>query len=160
MSSYLQSYNKFCGLLLQNLNVTHQFVMSGEANFNLWGAVNKQIFCYWSELNLQQVHGSPLHNPWVTAWCWTVLFGIYCQYFFEDEAGTAVTVNAEYYGTMLWSFLATHLHAEWNIWLQQDGTTAHTAKVNMDLLCAMFGCRFFKYCLSYMCLDRFHLLFE
>jgi hypothetical protein len=43
--------------------------MSDEANFHLCGAVNKQNFRYWSEINLQQMHETPLHSPKVVAWC-------------------------------------------------------------------------------------------
>jgi hypothetical protein len=60
--------------------------------------------------------------------------------FFEDETGTAVTVNVERYGAMLENFLVPQLPAR-DIWFQQDGATAHTAEVNMDLLRAMFGKR-------------------
>jgi hypothetical protein len=42
---------------------------------------------------------------------------------------------------MLENFLISQLSAQRDIWFQQDGTTAHTAEVNMDLLRAMFGNR-------------------
>jgi hypothetical protein len=42
---------------------------------------------------------------------------------------------------MLENFLAPQLAAQWDIWFQQDGATAYTAKVNMDSLRTMFGNR-------------------
>jgi hypothetical protein len=56
-------------------------------------------------------------------------------YFFEDEASRAVTVNSTCYTEMLCTFLETDLQrlgAETqNLWFQQDGATAHTARTAM-----------------------------
>lgn len=43
-----------------------------------------------------------------------------------------VTLNAECYEAMLGNFVALELPAFQDIWFQQDGATAHTAKVNVD----------------------------
>jgi hypothetical protein len=106
----LQFCNEFQGLLLQNPNVIHQMIMSDEANFHLCGAVNKQNICYWSET--QQMHETPLNSPKVVAWCGITSFGIYSPYFFEDETGMAVTVDAECDEAMLGNFLAPQLPAQ------------------------------------------------
>jgi len=64
-------------------------------------------------------------------------------YFFEEN-GQTVTVNAERYVSMLDNFFEPQLEElmeETNmgdIWFQQDGATAHTARVSMTKLRQMF----------------------
>jgi hypothetical protein len=98
-------------MLLQNPNV-NQLIMSDEANFHLCGALNKQNFHYWTEINPQQMHETPLHSPKVVALCGIASFGIYGPYFFEEEAGAAVTANTECYGALFADFLAPQLPAQ------------------------------------------------
>ena len=66
--------------------------------------------------------------------------GIIGPYFFEDSDGHSVTVNANRYMDMLQSFLIPELRARQldNIWFQQDGATAHTARATMTLLRELF----------------------
>jgi hypothetical protein len=53
-------------------------------------------------------------------------------YFFEDEAGRAVTVNSSHYTEMLRTFLKPELQRlgveTHTFWFQQDGAMPHTAR--------------------------------
>jgi len=66
-------------------------------------------------------------------------------YFFEDEAGRAVTVNSAHYTEMLHTFLEPELQRlgveTQTLWLQQDGTTAHTVRTVMRALNEMIPAR-------------------
>ncbi|XP_039292755.1 uncharacterized protein LOC120353366 [Nilaparvata lugens] len=116
---------------------------SDEAHFHLCGAVNKQNFRYWAANNPRQLHERPLNSPKVTVWCAVSQFGVIGPYFFEDDNIT-VTVTSERYVTMLQTFLQPELEELveeqdlGEIWFQQDGATAHTARISMDLLREMF----------------------
>ena len=90
-------------LLEENENAI--IIMSDEAHFNLSGEVNKQNLRYWANENPLNIHEKPLHSERVTVWCAIGIFGIIGPYFFEDENGATVTVNAERYIHMLNTFL-------------------------------------------------------
>ena len=57
-------------------------------------------------------------------------------YFFENEAGNAVTVNGVQYRNMLTEFLWPQLGGMdmEDMWFQQDGATCHTARETSELL--------------------------
>ena len=63
-------------------------------------------------------------------------------YFYEGDDGVSVTVNAEPYNHMLETFFLPELRIRnWNMaraWFQQDGATAHTARLSMNTLSAAF----------------------
>jgi hypothetical protein len=69
-------------------------------------------------------------------------FGLISPYFFEDNAGAAVTVTSNHYVEMLCNFLEPELRHRridlCTIWLQQDGATAHTVRALMNVLREMF----------------------
>jgi transposase len=118
-------------------------IMSDEAHFHLNGEVNKQNFRYWSTDNPCNIHEKPLHTERVTVWCAIGNFGIIGPYFFENEHGATVTVNAERYIHMLNNFLRPQLrrrrlHNVEHVYFQQDGATPHTARVSMDVVRRMF----------------------
>ena len=52
-------------------------------------------------------------------------------------------MNAERYKVMLETFLCIELtsSSENVLWLQQDGATAHTAEISMQVLMAILPCR-------------------
>nr|CAH7730013.1 unnamed protein product [Callosobruchus chinensis] len=52
--------------MLDRISSRSTFFSSDEAHFHLSGAVNQQIFRYWSDKNPQQLHEKPLHSPKVT----------------------------------------------------------------------------------------------
>jgi hypothetical protein len=66
-------------------------------------------------------------------------------YFFEDEAGRAVTVNSACYTEMLSTFLEPVLQRlgveNQTLWFHQDGATAHTARSAKQVLNEMFPAR-------------------
>jgi hypothetical protein len=66
-------------------------------------------------------------------------------YFFEDEAGWAVTVNSARYTEMLRTFLEPELQRlgveTQTLWFQQDGAKAHTAMTAIRVLNEMFPAR-------------------
>lgn len=89
--------------------------------------------------NPRQLHERPLHSPRVTVWCAVGNCGVYGPYFFEEE-GQTVTVNSARYVQMLQHFLQPKLAAlgNRNVWFQQDGATAHTARNSMAVLRELF----------------------
>lgn len=115
--------------------------MSDEAHFHLSGYVNKQNFRYWAAENPHFLHQKPLHSEKVTVWCAVSRNGIIGPYFFEDNDGHAVTVNSERYVNMIETFLTNEIDVNESTWFQQDGATAHTARISMAALRHLFGDR-------------------
>lgn len=113
-------------------------ITSDEAHFHLDGNVNKQNCRYWASDNPRELHQQPLHSEKVTVWCALSKVGIIGPYFFENQRGQALVINSERYVAMLREFFIPYLEEnEWdinNIWFQQDGATAHTARVSVDVL--------------------------
>ncbi|GBL82575.1 hypothetical protein AVEN_263665-1 [Araneus ventricosus] len=110
-----------------------------EARFHLSGCVNKQNFHYWALNNPRQIHERPLHSERVTVWCAVADSGVIGPYPFEEN-GKAVTVTSARYVDMLRNFLQPKLYEHGNlaVWFQQDGATALTAGISIDLLKEMF----------------------
>ena len=75
-------------------------------------------------------------------WCAISAQGIIGPYFFEGDDGVSVTVNVESYNHMLETFFLLEMRRRnWNMvtaWFQQDGATAHTARLSMNTLRAAF----------------------
>ena len=132
---------QFCESILEILNEEMVIMMSDEAHFQLDGTVNKQNCRYWSSENPQVLHQRPLHSQKVTVWCGVAQFGIIGPYFFEEDNST-VTVTSARYIEMLNRFLLPELRRRrvnmQQIWFQQDGATAHTARASMQVLCDIF----------------------
>jgi len=74
-------------------------------------------------------------------WCCISKLGIVGPYFFEEE-GIAVTVTSARYVEMLNNFLRSELERRQvnirDIWFQQNGATAHTARASMAVVRQMF----------------------
>lgn len=134
-----QSRTEACEIILENLPPDAVVFFSDEAHFHLCGSVNKQNFRYWSENNPQVVYEKPLHSERVTVWCALSRRGIIGPHFFEED-GNVVTVNSNRYADMISEFFGPALQqrAFENVWFQQDGATAHTARISMDILRQMF----------------------
>lgn len=136
----------FCNTMLHMLNETPDIInllmMSDEAHFHLSGYVNKQNMRFWSTDNPRDLHEQPLHSPKVTVWCGVTRSRIIGPYFFE-EGNRTVTVTAERYVNMLQHFVIPELHRigvdSRNVYLQQDGATAHTARISMAVVRETFG---------------------
>ena len=97
---------------------------------------------HWSAKNPRQLHQTPLHCQRVTVWCAISSVGIIGRYFFEENE-RAVTVNAARYREMIEEFFLPHLEEMdvGDVWFQQDGATAYTARAPMELLREHFsGC--------------------
>jgi hypothetical protein len=119
----------------------NNLLMKDEIHFHLTGAMNEQNFRYWSMENPQELHQQPLHSSKVTVWCAVSSFGIIGSYFFQDDNGQAITVNAECYTNMLEHFLAPRINClpqREALWFQQDGATAHTAHISMTAIRNLF----------------------
>jgi hypothetical protein len=116
--------------------------MSDEEIFSLTGSVNKQNCRYWVPTNPHQLYERLLHSPQDVVWCATSAQGIIGSYFFEGDDDFSVTVNAERYNHMLETFFLPEMRCrKWNmarVWFQQDGATAHMARLSMNTLRAAF----------------------
>jgi hypothetical protein len=100
-----------CKVLLNTLdndNLTH-VLMADEAKLHDCGNVNSQNCHYWATKNSRDIHQKPLHSKKVIVWCGVASFGVIGPFFFEDEAGKAVTVNSACYTDMLRTFLELEL---------------------------------------------------
>lgn len=84
-----------------------------------------------------------MHPQKVTVWCGFWAGGVIGPYFFENEAGDAVTINGARYRVMLQDFLWQQLDDfdEEDVWFQQDGATSHTAGETIQLLHTRFPAR-------------------
>jgi hypothetical protein len=128
---------------LNEEDVINILLTTYEAHFHLSGSVNtKQNFCFWAAGNPHERHQRPLHSDKVTVWCGVAFFGLIGPYFFEDSAIAAVTGTSDCYLEMLYNFLEPELRRRGidlrNIWFQQDGATARTARVSMNVVREMF----------------------
>ena len=116
---------------------------SDEAHFHLNGVVNRQNFRYWGSEKPEEIAERPLHSPKCTAWCAMSTHGIIGPFWFEDNYGDAVTVNAERYRQILakfWSSLRRIRSVDRaDQWFQQDGATPHTATATLGWLRNKFG---------------------
>lgn len=123
-------------LAATDANFWQEIIMSDEAHFCLNGTVNKQNCRFYATENPQLVHEEPLHDQKVTVWCGICANRVIGPYFFEDERGATVTVNGARYRTMIEDFLMPIVEANGleHYWFQQDGATAHTARITIDLL--------------------------
>lgn len=106
------------------------------------GSVNKQNCRYWAAENPRELHQRPLHSEKVTVWCAVSRLGVIGPYFFEDAQGAIVTVNSERYIAMLENFFIPEFRRRGidtrNVWFQQDGATAHTARASMEVVRRIF----------------------
>ncbi|PNF24616.1 hypothetical protein B7P43_G03069 [Cryptotermes secundus] len=120
-----------CEALLETLPPDALVFFSDEAHFHLFGYVNKQNMRYWSANNPRELHERPLHSNKVTVWCALSRVGVIGPYF---------TVNSQQYVDMVKFFFEQALEEMHlgNIWFQQDGTMAHTARASMTVLRTKF----------------------
>jgi len=108
-----------------------KIIMSNEAHFSLNGTVNKQNCRFYANENSQLIQEEPLHDQRVTVWAGICAERIIGPFFFEDDAGAAVTVTGERYRAMITNFfmpILTDKNMD-NFWFQQDGATAHIATI-------------------------------
>ncbi|PNF14835.1 hypothetical protein B7P43_G05357, partial [Cryptotermes secundus] len=122
-----------CETLLETLPPDALVFFSDEAHFHLSGYANKKIMRYWSGNNPRELHERPLHSHKVTVWCELSRVGVTGPYFSEED-NHAVTVNSQRYVDRI---KTEEMHLG-NVWFQQDGATAHTARASMTVLRAKF----------------------
>jgi hypothetical protein len=119
--------------------------MMDEANFHLCGKINSQNWPYWATENPRDIHQKHLYSEKIIDWCGVASLEAIGSYFFEDEAGRAVTVNSARYTEMLHTFLEPELQRlgveTHTRWFQQDGATAHNARTAIRVLNEMFPAR-------------------
>ena len=115
-------------------------IMSDEAHFYLTGHVSKQNCRYWSADNPTIIHEHPLKPRKVTAWCGMTCERIICPYFFEDDNGRTVTVTGDSYRKYIQKYLLPETRdLDMNeMWFQQDGAPAHTARVTIEIRKSIF----------------------
>jgi hypothetical protein len=87
----------------------NQVFVTNEANFHVCGYVSSQNCRYWVTENPRDIRQELLRSEQVIVWCLVASFGFIGPYFFEDEAGRAVTVNSARYIEMLRTFLEPEL---------------------------------------------------
>lgn len=121
--------------------VINNLIMGDEAHFHLNGFVNKQNMRFWGTTNPRIIHQRCLHPVKVTVWCGVHTERVLGPYFFEDDAESALTVNGERYREMLVNFVRPEVENMPEVWWQQDGATAHTARQTIELLRQIFGRR-------------------
>ena len=82
------------------------------------------------------IHEKALHAQRATVWRGFWAGRVIGPYFFENDAGNAVTVNGVHYRNMITEFLWPQLDGMdmEGMWFQQDGATCHTACETMELL--------------------------
>ena len=104
---------------------------SEEAHFHLSGSVNKQNMRYWSPENPRELYQRPLHALRVTVWCALSRVSIIGPWFLEENE-QAVSVTSDRYVNMINECFLPALNQMGveNVWFQQDGATAHTARIN------------------------------
>ena len=108
---------------------------SNEVYFHLSGSANNQNMRCWSPENPRELHQRPLHALRVTVWCALSRVGIIGPWFFEENK-QVVSVTFDSYASMINEyFLPTvnQMGVE-NVWFQQDGAMAHTARASITVL--------------------------
>lgn len=123
-------------ILEQPADFANKIIFSDEAHFHLDGFVNRQNCRIWGSENPRMIYQKAMHPQRVTVWCALWSGGIIGPFFFENEDGSAVTVNGERYRAMITQFLVPHLEAIDldDMWFQQDGATCHTARETLTIL--------------------------
>lgn len=135
---------EFCErLLTMTWSDNVEIFFSDEAHFELNGSVNKQNMRYWSQDNPERFVTKQLHSAKVTVWCAISKKRIIGPFFFENENGRTVSVDANRYEDMLKSFFFLQMRQKRvrirNTWFQQDGATPHTTNSVLDCLKKKFG---------------------
>jgi hypothetical protein len=104
-----------------------------EAWFHLSGYVNSQNSRFWSSENAHLFHEVPLHSQKIGCWCAISRKRIVGPIFFSEFSET---VTAEKYEEIILQFIS--MLNERFCWLQQDGTTSHTANSTVEMLTQFF----------------------
>jgi hypothetical protein len=126
-------HREFVNWVLENQKVdgifSKKIIFSDEAHFQLDGYMNTQNCRIWGAENPRVIHEKPSHARAIV-WCGFWAGRVMGPYFFENEAGNAVTVNGVHYHNMITEFLWPQLDIMdmEDMWIQQVGATCHTAR--------------------------------
>nr|CAI5829300.1 unnamed protein product [Callosobruchus analis] len=131
---------RFQQLCREGNNFLNRLIMSDEAH-HLNGFVNKQNSRFWGTESPRIIHEREVHPIKCIVWCGVTSQCIIGPFFFEGEYSNAETVTRERYRDMLQHFLQLALENMPEMWFQQDGATARTARATMELLREIFGHR-------------------
>jgi transposase len=129
----------FCDWLIEVTDHDPNFLdncfFSDESWFHLNGYVNSQNMRLWSGENLHPTIQKTLHSQKLGVWAAMSAKRIVVVFF-------DTTVNGEVYRGFIDQFVGTMTEDEiLSAWFQQDGATAHTAKVTLQHLENYFGQR-------------------
>ena len=115
---------------------------SDEANFHLSGHINKQNMRFWGLSKPDPIAEKPLSTEKLVVWCAITPTIVIGPYFYEDDSGATVTVNAERYLYMLKRYYLPNIrrHRKQNKAIfQQDGAPPHYANIVKYWLRDTFG---------------------
>ena len=89
---------------------------------------------YSSPENLRELHQRPLHALRVTVWCALSRVGKIAPWFLEENE-QAVSVTSDCYVNMINECFLPALNQMGveNVWFQQEGATAHTARASITV---------------------------
>lgn len=140
--SDLQSRINYCNWFQNFLSDSGEDILdvtlfSDEAWFYLSGYVNSQNTRIWSTENPHEFKEISLHPQKVGVWCGLSRKRIIGPIFFDE------TINAERYRTHILEPFVSQLN-ETELeqgWFQQDGATAHTARLSLNFLESIFANR-------------------
>lgn len=130
----------FCNALLDlvknNSGIVNTLLMSDEAHFHVSGYMNKQKYRYWAPNNRHELHHCPLHSAKSDSVVCSLLLWHYWSLFLWDWGG----MYSKRYKVMSEIFLRIELHPRQQdlLWPQQDGATAQTAEISMQVLRTRF----------------------
>ena len=120
---------------------------SDEAHFHLNGSINNHNNIFWGSEPPKEITERQLKGPKVTAFvAYNARHGLLGPYWFEDDRGQTVTINAERYreivnqfhGDLTASLTPGQLRMAW---FMQDGATPHTAGATIAHLQQLFNNR-------------------
>ena len=137
--------NDFCNWFLEQPENFHRRV--------IWG--DEKWFCLNPKPNRQNFRTWSLHNPHnfmdlkeqggQKVMCFVAIINdkVIGPYWFQDESGSNVSVNANRYLKMLQDHIIPKLPSRLinRLWFMQDGATAHTSNCVMSFLREKFGNR-------------------
>lgn len=113
-----------------------KIILSDEAHFHLDGFVDRQNCRFWGSKNPNVTVKKQMNPQRVTVWCRFWAGGISGLYFFDNEAGQAVTVTGARHRDMITQFFLPKLDDinVNNMWFPKDGATCHTHRETLQLL--------------------------
>jgi hypothetical protein len=144
------SRKQFCARVLaqhyMDPNFLRNWWWSDECHVYLCGHVNKQNNRYLAWEKPNECIERPLHSEKVTLWLAASSHGIIGPYFIQDQNGGNITITGAVYREQIINRFEAELQlfcdlkgVDFNHQIfQQDGATAHTSKVNMELLMELF----------------------